>query len=598
MRISFKLVASYWALATLVSVIGFFSGRTNREIESQVQELGRVSLVQAVDGSDIMLELHAAQLLVADALLHQDSVDEHLLLRVRGHIQAARRSLDRSVQIQQGGEFLSGSAQDFPLVDPDRMRQIESAFNEQQRKIHGVLTLLKDGNLEAAVGAFDAMNDHFENVLSPRVRDYRHQGESRATTQVNRIERAIAEANRRHLATTLLAMASAVALGGVMSRSIGGPLGILRNAAEAIGRGRLETRVTIRSRDELSVLAAAFNQMAAEIEAKTVSKAFVDNIFHAMREMLIVVRLDGEIQLANQATARELRTTTAALRGRRLSELLPSWTPAPHSLDADALAGAGEGEMVTADQETIPVYYSVGILRDGEGRAEALVCLAQNISARKAVEQRLQASLAEKDLLLREIHHRVKNNLQVISSLLQLQANYADDPTLSQLLGESQHRIRSMALIHEQLCRGDNLQNIDFAAYARDLCARLRQAVRGDAVGVRITTDLEEVSLPIAVAMPCGMIVNELVYNALEHAFPEGRGEVRVGYHIGGDGRHRLSVSDDGVGMEPADSPTPGSLGLQLVSGLVRQLGGEMQVTRSGGVAIQVVFRPERDAQA
>jgi two-component sensor histidine kinase len=234
-------------------------------------------------------------------------------------------------------------------------------------------------------------------------------------------------------------------------------------------------------------------------------------------------------------------------------------------------------------------------MEDDQGEVEGYVCVASNISRQKEAEEQLVASLHEKELLLKEVHHRVKNNLQVISSLLNLQAREIRDPEAARLFQDSRGRIRSMALIHEQLYRSEDLARIDFAAYVRDLVHHLERGLGQDAAPVRFRIDVQPLSLPLDLAICCGMIVNELASNAQKHAFPNNRaGEIRVGFSFQ-SGLYHLTVADNGVGFqaEMADSATP-SLGLKVVQALTRQIRGELDVQHDKGTTFTVRFHPEQ----
>jgi two-component sensor histidine kinase len=198
----------------------------------------------------------------------------------------------------------------------------------------------------------------------------------------------------------------------------------------------------------------------------------------------------------------------------------------------------------------------------------------------------------EKEVLLQEIHHRVKNNLQVISSLLHLQSGYVDDKRVQRALIESQERVRSMALVHEKLYRSPDLSRIDFGDYVRDLVDHLLQTYYTVTGKVALVVDVEDIALGIDQAISCGLILNELVSNALQHAFPDGRGgEVRVAMHP--DSRRlRLVVSDNGIGLpEDMDIKQAKSLGLQLVSALVQQLEATLRIGRRNGTTFSILLR-------
>jgi two-component sensor histidine kinase len=226
--------------------------------------------------------------------------------------------------------------------------------------------------------------------------------------------------------------------------------------------------------------------------------------------------------------------------------------------------------------------------------------LRREVEDRKAAEERIGASLEEKELLLREIHHRVKNNLQVVSSLLSLQSGATRDPATTEILAESQNRVRSMALIHEKLYQSEGLERVDFADYVRSLITGLLWTYRSTAGGVTFTVAADDVSLGIDRAIPCGLIVNELFSNALKHAFPAGRSgaievSLRAEHEPPGEPSIVLTIRDDGVGLpDDLDIRKTGSLGLQLVGTLSRQIGGVFEVGTGPGTTFSIRFPKER----
>jgi PAS domain S-box-containing protein len=231
------------------------------------------------------------------------------------------------------------------------------------------------------------------------------------------------------------------------------------------------------------------------------------------------------------------------------------------------------------------------VFRDGQ--IIGVICVARDITERKKAEDLVKASLLEKEILLKEIHHRVKNNLQIICSLLNLQSNTIDDPQSLAQFQDSQNRIRSMALIHERLYRSNDLGSIDFGAYLSDLAGSLIQAYRRQAQNTRLEVDADPVMLDIDTAIPCGLIVNELVSNALKHAFPDGRsGTIAIELRDAVDsGPYRLIVQDDGIGIaaDRIDQFTS-SLGLQLVHSLTNQLDGSVDLQCSSGTRLEIQF--------
>lgn len=228
-----------------------------------------------------------------------------------------------------------------------------------------------------------------------------------------------------------------------------------------------------------------------------------------------------------------------------------------------------------------------------------------DINARKMVEAQVQASLEEKVVLLKEIHHRVKNNLQVMSSLLYLQSQTIQDSASLETFKESQNRIKSMALIHEKLYQSSDLARIDFAEYVRSLAGYLHHSYSTQTEEVSLKLNIEDISLDIDTAIPCGLIINELTSNALKYAFPEGVGrngktspEIRIalgteeGEQLAADSHLTLIVSDNGIGFPPeVDFQRTTSLGLQLVNRLVNQLDGTIALHRQEGTTFRIEFR-------
>jgi two-component sensor histidine kinase len=224
-------------------------------------------------------------------------------------------------------------------------------------------------------------------------------------------------------------------------------------------------------------------------------------------------------------------------------------------------------------------------LAAAKAEAERRACAAEE------AQVLLQASLQEKEVLLREIHHRVKNNLQVIASLLHLQSDQLKDPEGLALVEDMQNRIKSMALVHESLYQTGDLARFNFAGYIESLSTHLVQSYRAETSHICLHTTLDELALDVDTAIPCGMLLNELLTNALKYAFPDGRaGDIHIVLRAEA-GQVSLSVRDNGIGLpESLDVRNTESLGLQLVCLLTEQLGGTMTLTREGGTAFAVSF--------
>lgn len=238
-------------------------------------------------------------------------------------------------------------------------------------------------------------------------------------------------------------------------------------------------------------------------------------------------------------------------------------------------------------------------LRDPDGRVAGALSTARDVTDWRKTEKALKESLAEKTALLQEVHHRVKNNLQIVMSLLNLQASRLRSAPAAEALRETRNRVRSMALLHERLYRAGNLDRVDLGAYLSELCPQMGRSFGVNPEQVRIEVSARNASLSLAKAVPCGLIVSELVSNALKHAFPAGRpGRILVEAERLEDGRVAVTVRDDGIGLPPeADPDRAGTLGWELVRNLTDQLKGTLAVERGQGTLLRLAF-PDDPAPA
>lgn len=230
--------------------------------------------------------------------------------------------------------------------------------------------------------------------------------------------------------------------------------------------------------------------------------------------------------------------------------------------------------------------------KDSIGKATRVVGTLSDISERIIAEEKIHESLEEKEMLLKEIHHRVKNNLMIISSLLNLQSSYIKDKTSKDIFKESQNRARSMALIHERLYQATDLKRIDFGDYIRTLTNELFRTYAGDFGLIELKINVEDIFLDINTAIPLGLIVNELITNSLKHAFPEGmNGEINVDFHPKDD-HYEFTVKDNGIGFpNDLDFKNTESLGLQIINNLTDQIDGEIKLNRNHGTEFKITFK-------
>ncbi len=338
---------------------------------------------------------------------------------------------------------------------------------------------------------------------------------------------------------------------------------------------------------------ASFHQLLASSDP-------LARILDLADDAIISVDEAQRIILFNQGAEKIFGYSAAEVTGRRLDVLLPSSLAAVHQRHIAEFAASpivarrmGERREIRARRKNATEFPAeASISKVNFNGATMFTVILRDVTERMVNEERIKASLREKEALLKEIHHRVKNNLQVVSSLLGLQSRAVVDPETRKMFQESQNRIHSMALLHESLYQSHSLSEINFPEYIRQLAAHLFNSYGVAPDRIHLRTDLESLSLHLDAAVPCGLIINELVSNSLKYAFPDGRtGEVRIELRGHSDGTTRLLVADDGIGLTAdIDWENTRSLGLRLVRTLAQQLGAKIEVNSRAGTEVRLAF--------
>lgn len=309
---------------------------------------------------------------------------------------------------------------------------------------------------------------------------------------------------------------------------------------------------------------------------------------------------EGRIFYVNEAARNTLGYSREELLGMTISDIGPTFPPEVFAEHWRELRQKGSVTLESLhrakDGRVYPVEISANhVVFDGK---EYNCAFASDITERKRVEEALRVSLAEKTVLLQEIHHRVKNNMQIVNSLIDIQSDSINDVQVRSYFRECQNRISSLALVHEQLYQSRDFASVDFAEYISNLATRLFTSFVENPERVTLKIDTESISLNIDQSIPCGLIVNELMSNSLKYAFPDNRkGEIIIRLNTGPEGWITLAVADNGVGL-PADVDfrNTQSMGLQIVCMLVKQLKGELELRDCAGAAFVVRFRKKDEA--
>jgi PAS domain S-box-containing protein len=339
-----------------------------------------------------------------------------------------------------------------------------------------------------------------------------------------------------------------------------------------------------------------------DISARKREEERFRRVVEAAPNAMVMINSSGRIEMVNAQAEQVFGYARAEMLGQSVEMLVPVRFRGHHpnlrgSFFADPKArrmGAGRDLFgLRKDGSEFPVEIGLNPIETDEG--PMVLSAIVDISDRKQKEERIQAALKEKDVLLGEVHHRVKNNLQIVHSLLDLQSSRITDRNALNMLRDSQNRIRAMGLIHQTLYQSKDFATVDFRHFLDALVPTLVASYGVNPDRIALSVEAAQVLLPIHAAMPCGLFVNELISNALKHAFPDGRrGEIAVKLFAEPAGRAVLSVADNGVGIpENVDMSKASTLGLQLVALLADQLGGTITKRRSNPTEFVLSFAIE-----
>jgi PAS domain S-box-containing protein len=350
-----------------------------------------------------------------------------------------------------------------------------------------------------------------------------------------------------------------------------------------------------------------FSLTAAGVTSDNELVRIIRQAIEAVPNAMIVVDRTGRVVMTNAHAEAAFGYGRNEILGWPIQQLveqrIPGRTPPaslPFLINAFSAATDPRHELYASHKDGHEFLIEIGLARIETSDGPLVIIGIADISGRQQEAARIRAALTEKDVLLREIHHRVKNNLQIVSSLLDLQAAQVSDQATRDLLRDSQNRIHSMALIHQTLYGSTDFESVDFAQFSETLLSLLIRSYGIDAGRITIRVEVEPLRLPIDVAVPCGLVVNELITNAFKHAFANrDHGEIRIALTRQSGNEVLLSVSDNGIGLpDNLDIGTTETIGLQLVHMLAMQLDGEITIHRSNPTQFSLLFQIGRHPEA
>lgn len=369
-------------------------------------------------------------------------------------------------------------------------------------------------------------------------------------------------------------------------------VGMLYQAVSKIARsGDHAIRIPSQGNDELTSLAGSINGMLEELYY---SEKALGIIMGVTRLPIIVLDRKGVIVAWNQQAQEIMGWTAEEAKGR--GDLIVDPNARSDFLQFVEFACSSptmltyECQAVRKNDTSFEAMLVASSADSPEHEEDRVVMILMDVTVRKDAERALKATLDIQDTLLKEIHHRIKNNLQAVSSVLELGILKSDNPFAASIIRQSQTRINTMALVHERLYRSDNPQEVDFKPYVEELVKNIAMTFNSEGSAIGLHVDVQELKLNSETAISCGLIINELVTNVFKYAFPDGRmGTMTLRLGEKEEGLYNLTVFDDGAGMPPECEE--GSMGLSIVESLARQLDGSFEILSNGGTQVTVQFR-------
>lgn len=327
------------------------------------------------------------------------------------------------------------------------------------------------------------------------------------------------------------------------------------------------------------------------------SRELLDSIVDNTPSLIYVFDDEGRCVLTNQKLAALFDRSPESMIGNKRSDWMPSELARLHETHDRKVLASGYPmafEETTQSPDGPRYYLSTKFPLGGEGSPRAIGGISTDITERKNMEDALKKALEERNILLKELNHRTKNNMQVISSWLSLQAGKSKNPEVKEALREADARVQAIALVHRMLYQSEDLSIVNLADYLRELGRNLLEANGAEERGIRAEFSLEGVNADIEIALPCGFIVSELITNSLKHAFPRGRrGTIRIALRRLESGEVELHYSDDGIGFQRAAAQaSSGGLGLETIEAIGEgQLHGSVRFETEGGFDFSLSFR-------
>jgi two-component sensor histidine kinase/HAMP domain-containing protein len=587
-KLGVKLISSYLFVVGLVAVVGIISGSYNRKVTETLKVENQVATQTVEYAFNVERNLYVTLRLLQelnDSYLSSNPGELELERRGDGFIRAdIKEQFDemytnfinlRNIKVNS----VRTDSTDIAFFDDlkDKLIAYEGYANLIQND-------LAEGNLKSAGQVFNiTLVPYFDNNILPSLQTLRELARQEQAIMVQQLDESRTKMENVTIWATLIAFIIALSIVLIINASIVKPMSKITEASKKIGDGDLDTHIDLDRKDEVGQLASSFNNMVENLKKKTISRDFLDNVIESMKEALFIVNEKDEIERVNHAACKLLDYKLDELIGKHVDDILLSEPGSRKSVETKLRKSSGQ---------QVDVSVTSSVLSNPYGSSELRLFVVSDISERVASEEQIKKSLEEKKVLLAEIHHRVKNNLAVISGLLQMQSWNIQSDEAKRVLADSQLRVESIALVHEMLYESDSLAYIRYDKYINDLMQAISSMYMDTGMDVDLVSEVDGVDLTINQAIPVSLLLNEIIVNAYKHAFPEGkkgRIEVKMWEELS---RVYIEVSDDGIGVDAEKMQEKSSLGLTLIRTLIKQVDGEFKFEKipSGGTKVSVSF--------
>ena len=438
-----------------------------------------------------------------------------------------------------------------------------------------------------------SISPYFRNNIIPVINSLREQAVDKQIERSKDLRSQVIENKEDTIVISVIFILISIAIGYYLYLHIANPLRILTKNAQRLGDGYLDTRLNVTRKDEIGQLGETFNTMASNLKKRTMARDYLDNIIESIQETLIVTDENDVIVGINKAAQTLLGFTKEELLGKHVFYV---YRDSDVHLGMDEEIHDQEVYEFTLRSKTgdlIPVLFSQSELINANKEMVGKVYVATDITQQKRANERIRKSLKEKDVLLAEIHHRVKNNLAVVSGILQLQSYATENKEVMLALKESQSRIKSISLVHEGLYHSDSVSAIAFDKYVADLLKMIHEMYFHPDKKVNVQLNMVPFSLDVNKAIPCSLLLNEIVMNSYEFS-EDGNSDKDISIAIKKNkDLIEMHIEDDGpeYSMESEDGHKP--LELTLIETLTQQLEGTYTIQKpnpQGRRSVRVEF--------